>query len=132
MFKNVWAIVLGVIAAMVVLMISEPLISTIYQLPANINWKDESAVAKMIAEMPVKAFLYLLAVHCIAAFTGGLVATIVAKRVNIRPAIITSGLLIIAAIVNFIRIPHPMWFVVVNISVYIPFAYLGFLVVRKK
>jgi hypothetical protein len=132
MFKNVWAVVLGVIAAMLVMMAGEPMIGMIYKIPPDLNYNDKLAVAGMINNMPPLAFAFLLLVHSIASFAGGIVATLLSRRSTVRPALVTGILLVAAAIVNFIRIPHPFGFVMLNLVIYIPIVYLGYRVVRKK
>lgn len=132
MFKNVWAVVLGAISAIVVVSLGEAMLPLLYSFPANVDINDKAAVGKMIAAMPVAAFLLLLLIHVLAAFAGGVVASLASKRVTFRPPLIVGVILIISAIINMIKLPHPVWFMVANIAIYIPFVYFGYMVVRKK
>ncbi len=82
--------------------------------------------------MPDKAFMLLIVNYVICSFFAGLIAALVARRITALPSFVVGIVLTLAGLYNVINLPHPAWFSVVNLIVYIPFTYLGYLVVRKK
>jgi uncharacterized membrane-anchored protein YitT (DUF2179 family) len=68
----------------------------------------------------------------LSAFLAGFFATLISKRTQIIPAVVVGVVLTLSAIFNVIVLPHPLWFSVANLMVYVPFAYFGYLVIRKK
>jgi hypothetical protein len=48
-----------------------------------------------------------------------------------QPAIIVGIVLLLSGLFNLLYLPHPLWFVVLNLILYVPAAYLGYLLVKK-
>ena len=82
--------------------------------------------------MPGKVFGLLLVNYAVASFIAGLTATLIARRNTMRPAIVVGIVLTLAGLYNVLFLPHPLWFALVNLLVYLPFTFIGYLLVRKK
>jgi hypothetical protein len=83
--------------------------------------------------MPIAAFIWILLGYAVSAFAGGLIATLISGRRKALPAIIVGAVLMVGGIMNLIMIPyHPVWFMIANLIVYLPFAWLGYFFIRKK
>ena len=82
----------------------------IYPIPKGLNIDDKDAIAQMISEMPIAAFLWLLLGYAVGAFAGGISATILSGRKAQRPAITVGIILTIGGIINLTSIQHPFWF----------------------
>lgn len=82
--------------------------------------------------MPEKAFMLLAVVYIIGSFFAGIIATLVSKRVERTPAMVVGIVLTLAGLFNVFHTSHPGWFVAINLVIYMAFAYLGYLVARKK
>jgi hypothetical protein len=130
--KYVLPVVVGAMAGMILITLGEMWIETMFPLPAGTDKYDVDSLAKAMKTMPDKAFVLLLVNYMICSFGAGAIATLVAKRVLMRPAIVVGIVLTLAGLYNVINLPHPAWFTAVNLIVYLPFAYLGYLVTRKK
>lgn len=115
----------GLATAVIVIMAMEFLSSKIYPPPSGIDFQDPVALKAYVNSLPVTAFLLLLTGYALAAFLGGLVIKKVAKNNARRPVIILGIILTIFAVMNMISIPHPLWFVIINLLIYIPFALIG-------
>lgn len=129
--RYILPVVVGAMAAMMLIKVGEYFITAKY-FPLHVDVNDKAALATAIASMPSAAFLALLANYAVASFLGGLIAAIVAGRQVMRPSIIVGVVLTLAGLFTVISIPHPMWFTIVNLLVYIPCASLGYLTVRKS
>ena len=115
----------GLASAVVVIMAMEFLSSKIYPVPSGMNLRDPAALKLYVNSLPITASLLLLAGNALAAFVGGMVIKKAAKNNKTLPAIILGILLTVFAFFNLISIPHPLWFAIINLLVYIPFALIG-------
>ncbi|MBC7553986.1 MAG: hypothetical protein H7257_08405 [Taibaiella sp.] len=131
-FKNVWAVVTGAVSSILTIFAGEYGMSVFYPLPAGIDINNRYVLGKAIAAMPLSAFIFLLAAHALSAVVGGVVATLLSRRVNGRPAIVVGLILVISAVYNLYLIPHPIWFALINACEYLPLVYLGYLLSSKN
>lgn len=130
--KYILPVVAGCIVGITLITFGEMGLQHVYSLPAGIDPHNKEALGAAIKAMPIGAFMALLANYAFASFGGGLVASLVTGRTSPRAAIVVGIVLTAAGMINVFTIPQPVWFVIANLLVYIPFAYLGFLVVRRK
>jgi uncharacterized protein YacL len=56
---------------------------------------------------------------------GGWVTARMAYRSPITHGLVLGAIFLAAAVVNLLLIPHPVWFWVVGVAVFLPTAYLG-------
>jgi len=130
--KYVLPVVVGAMSGMILITLGEMWIETIYPLRAGTDKYDVDSLAKAIKEMPDKAFVLLLINYIVCSFLAGMISTLVGRRTSLRPALVVGIVLTLAGLYNVINLPHPLWFSVLNLLVYLPFVYLGYLIVRKK
>lgn len=110
MLKHILAGIAGIAMAMIVIIISEMYLEKL---------------------MPGHILYGLLAGYAIACFAGGAVATRVVGGQAMRPALIVGVVVMIGGIMNLTEIHHPLWFVIISQFMYVPFAYMGYLIFRK-
>jgi hypothetical protein len=125
MKRRILSVVSGSVAALLIIAGIEQLTPFFFDLPSHIAWNDKTALTAMVASMPLNAFLMILGGYILAAFTGGLIAGLIATENKTAAAIRVGFVLILGAIMHFVSIPHPRWFIIGSIAVYIPMAYLG-------
>jgi hypothetical protein len=130
--QYVLPVVAGAMAGMILISFGQQGMQLVYPMPAGTNINDKVGLGRAIAQMPMGAFVLLLANYCVCSFLAGIIATYVAKRVTGRPAIVVGIVLTLAGVANVVTIPHPLWFSIVSCLVYLPCSYLGYLVARKK
>jgi len=65
----------------------------------------------------------VLLAYVIGSFGAGFLTTAISPNKNL--ALITGFILLISGTINVLLIPHPLWFTIISISLYIPFAYAG-------
>lgn len=124
MMKRILAIILGLIISFIIISLFQKLGHKLYPPPEGINMNDKEAIKTLVASMPMGAFIVLLISYMLGAFGGGFIAARVSKD-RIRPSIIVGAVLMLAGLVNVIMIPHPLWFAILSIIMYIPMAYTG-------
>ena len=133
MRKRILSVLAGVGTGLAIVVITDEIAGKLYPHPSNIDFKNMEAVKAMVSSMPMGAFLTMLGGYIVAAFAGGLVATLVSGRENPRSAILTGGVLMVGGVMNVLAVPgHPIWFIASGVVCNILFSYLGFLIVRKK
>ena len=130
--QYVLPVVIGAMGGIMLITTGEMYIETMYPLAPGTDKYDVDSLAKGMKAMPDKAFILLLVNYIVCSFLAGLIATLVAKRITGRPAFVVGIVLTLAGIYNTLYLPHPAWFSVVNLMVYLPFAYLGYLLTRRK
>ena len=83
--------------------------------------------------MPATAYMILLAGSIIASYLGGLVITRMTGEKMMIPSLIIGTIVLLVGVLDGIFTPgQPVWFIIGNIVLCIPCAYLGFISVRKK
>ncbi|HEX8216004.1 MAG TPA: hypothetical protein VF577_00945 [Allosphingosinicella sp.] len=73
----------------------------------EVDLRDSEAVAALIAALPTGAFLFVVGAWLVAAFAGGLTASLVSGRV--WPAWLIGALVAAAGVANVFMFPHPTW-----------------------
>ena len=131
MAKQILAVIIGLVVAFAIIMAFEWADGALFKTPA-IDPRNPQTISDMMANMPLGAFIWLLLGYALSAFAGAAVATFISGRTNMQAALTVAGVLTAGAIMNLISIPHPMWFIVVNVLIYLPFAWLGYWVAKAK
>jgi hypothetical protein len=133
MLKRILSVIAGAIVAVGVIFACEAASSALYPCAPGTNFKDPEAVKAIMAAMPMGAWLTVLAGYAIGCFAGGLVASLVSGRETPRASLLVGVIVTIGGIMNTVELPgQPVWIIVVSFLIYIPFALMGHLVVRKK
>ncbi len=130
--KYVLPVVVGSAAGMLLIKMGELGLGKIYTLPVVTDLNNLEPLKAAILALPTSAFLLLLGNYVFASLVSGIASTLVIKGTSSIPAIISGSILTIGAIANLMRIPHPLWFSIANLIIYIPFAWLGYVALRKK
>jgi hypothetical protein len=125
MLKNLLSVVAGLMVAFLLIMIVELLSHQIYSLPNNIDANDKEAMKVFMTEIPTGALLMIILAYAIGSFGGGIITSLIASEKRIQLGITTGVVLLILGITNLISIPHPLWFNIASVLVYIPLAYAG-------
>lgn len=129
--KYVLPVVVGAMGAMILITLGETYIETIYPLAPGTDKYDAESLARGMKAMPDKAYILLLVNYMLCSFIAGIVSTLIIKRESARPATVVGLVLTFAGLYNFIYLPHPGWFAV-NLFLYLPFSYLGYLLLRRR
>jgi hypothetical protein len=97
----------------------------LYPLPAHLNLNDKAAATAAFSNLPAAALLLVLFGYALGSFFGGMVAARFALSKRVAHAVAVGLLLMVAGIANLLAYPHPLWFVVVSLLLYLPMAYFG-------
>lgn len=119
------SILSGILAAFIVISFIELISNQIYPLPEDFDISDRDASLKHISGLSNGAFALILLGHGLGAYTGGIVTARMAKIQKLNAALFTGLILMVAGIYNIVAIPHPTWFSITLLSLYVPLTLLG-------
>jgi hypothetical membrane protein len=125
MVKNVLSVIAGVIAGFILILVFETIGHLIAPLPEGIDISDIESIKENLDKIPVLNMVLVLVAYAIGAFGAGFVTIKIAKTQKINMALITGLILMLFGIFNLITIPHPVWFTIVNLFLFLPMAWAG-------
>jgi hypothetical protein len=123
--RSVLAVLAGLIAGSVLIAAIEGVSSLIYPLPSGLDPNDYDALRRYVDELPVGAFLFVLAAWAVGSFAGGWIAARLAGRAALAHGLIVGVFFLAAGLVNLLMIPHPVWMWVGGIAVLAGGGYVG-------
>lgn len=118
MGRKILAVVAGVFAAGVVILVVELL-------------GHELVVAQRGGEPTVAILLFVAVSWLLGSFTGALLAQRIDHSRLPVPALVTGGILLMLGVYNLVTLPHPAWFRVLGVFVFLPGTVLGIFFGRR-
>lgn len=109
MGRSIGAVVIGVIAGLVAVVVGDAIAVALFPLPPGIDPNDREALKAVAANLPTGAFLIVFLGWVAAAFVGPWAGAKVAQHNPPRHAMIVGGVLLAATLANLASIPHPLW-----------------------
>lgn len=125
MKRNIISVVVGLAVAIITFLIAETSTASLHPAPTNLDYKDSIAVKAFYENQPLSMWLLVLAGWVIGSLLCGLLIKIISKNENKKLPIIAGIILTLSAVANFFSLPHPTWFIVVGLIVFIPSTLLG-------
>jgi len=130
--RSLLACLAGLVLGSVVIGVVEFVGHQIYPPPAGIDPRDPESIRRAMETISMGALLVVLVAWAIGSVVGGLVAARLAPRQPMRCALIVGAMLLLAGIANLIMLPHPLWFSIVAVLLFLPAAWLGGRLARAK
>ncbi len=131
MFRRLVAFFIGITIAVVSFTFVEKLNAKLYPIPTNIDPHDLNQMKTYVAHLPSSALLILLLGWTLGSVICGFVIALISKSESRTPAYIAGLFLTTAGIVDLFMVPHPTWFIIIGMAVFIPFTLLGHLIAPK-
>jgi hypothetical protein len=125
MWRRVLGILGGVATAAVISTVAEGIEGLLHPLPPSVDPKNVETYRLYIARLPSSAFVLVLCGHALGSLAAGAIATLITRRAAIWPAVAAGVLLFFGGAINVIVLPHPTWFVGLDLASYVPLAWLG-------
>jgi hypothetical protein len=125
--RSILAVGAGLVLANLVIFSVQILIVVIFPYPEGVGRWNADAVKAHIEQhgFPTDVLLFVLAGYALGAFAGGFVAAWIARRALAVHAGVIAALLMAASVMNMLSIPHPIWFWIACLAVFLPFALIG-------
>jgi hypothetical protein len=125
MWRKVVGILGGIAAGAAISTAAEAVDGLLHPPPPSIDPGNVESYRVYVARLPSSAFLLILCGHALASVAAGVVATLIARRSALWPAMAAGALLLCGGALNVIALPHPTWFVGADLGCYVPLAWLG-------
>jgi hypothetical protein len=123
--RSIAAVVIGVIAALVIITLAQMLTVRLYPMTAGVNPQDQSAMIAWIQQLPAAALVIVLCGWALGAFVGGFISGKFDRAAWARQAVVIGILLLAAGVWNMTQIPYPIWMWVGAFVVFVPAAWAG-------
>src|SRR5687767_8295446 len=107
--RSALVLLAGVIAAVLVVVLVDTLVGSMYPLPDGTDLNDRASMQAAVASMPAAAFVLLLAGWVVAAAVGAYLAARLARRSAALHGLVVAIFVLMATIANLAAIPHPVW-----------------------
>ena len=130
--KYVLPVVVGAMIGMILTILGRNMVFSVYPLLPGTDKYDADSMARSMKLFPQKGYMLLLVNTFVCSYLAGLIATLVAGRMSMRPPLVVGFVLMLAGVYDLAYLGEPMWFAAANLVIYMPLAYLGYLTVRKK
>ncbi len=131
MLRGIAAIVAGVIAGIVVIMLVESAGHLIFPPPEGVDLKDPEALQSVMNEIPLGAKLAVLIAWGLGVAAGAIVARLIANR-GVFPAMAVAAVLFAGAAYTMTVIPHPAWMIVGAVAATLAGAFLAIMATPSK
>lgn len=125
MANRIFSILGGLVAGAIVIYIVELLSNLVYPAPAGLNPMDPESVKIYIDELPLGAFLFIALAWALGSLAGGFISGIIYPEQRTKFSIAVGVILMLFGLINLLTIPHPVWFWVLGLAVFVPCAYTG-------
>lgn len=131
------AVVLGVVAGMIVMMLLHMASTFVYPLPEGVDFmsqepENQERLMEWFGTLPAGAFLLAIVAHGLGCMFGAAVATLISRRNSLLPAIVVGVFFTIAGIMNLSSVPHPFWFPFLDLPVYLILAVIAGMLMKRK
>jgi hypothetical protein len=132
MKRDIISVVVGLATAFITFLIVETINASLHPTPTNLDFKDSIAVKTFYENQPLSLWLMVLAGWVVGSFLCGLLIKWISKNENKKPPLVAGFILTFSAIANFFSLPHPTWFMVISLLVFIPSTLLGHNIYKLK
>lgn len=126
MARNVISIITGLVVGLIVVAGIQMINYGLFPLPPGLDPGDREGMLEHIKGLPTLAYIILLVSHLAGSFMASITACKIATNQFLKIALGLGIFFMIMGIINMIRIPHPMWFMILDSCIYVPAAYLGY------
>lgn len=118
----VWA---GSLVAGLLVWVMELLGSLIYPPLSGMSSDDPATVKAAMANLPAGALILVLLGWIVGTFVGAWITALRADRAPIGHGLVLGGFFLVGAVLNMLMIPHPVWFWIVGMAIFLPAAFFG-------
>jgi hypothetical protein len=124
--RNVLSIFAGTFVAIILIALVQAVAHSMYPPPPGFDFNDPAALAELMATAPLGALLLVILSYALGTFAGSaLAARLSAPDGPIRQGLFVGALMLIAGVMNLKAIPHPLWFWIACIAVFLWTGWFG-------
>jgi hypothetical protein len=124
MRMSILGVIVGVVVAALLIGAVETVGGFVY-LPEGVDPSDRAAVEAVMANPPLGALLFVLFGWAVGTVCGAWLAVIIARRSPLYHALAVGLTMLAAGVVDMVLLPHPFWFWVLGIAIFIVSTLVG-------
>jgi hypothetical protein len=109
MIRSALVLLGGVIAAVIVVMLMDWVVATIYPFPSGTDLNNPESFREAVAGLPTGAFMLLVVGWALAGGVGSYIAARLATHARVIHGLIVALFVLVATVANLAKIPHPVW-----------------------
>ncbi|MGE4541421.1 MAG: hypothetical protein AB7D35_09180 [Bacteroidales bacterium] len=123
--RKIIAVLVGILAGFLIIELLEFLRQYFLPFQAEIIIKNNGFpdAQEWIEALPLNYFIFLLIAYLAGSFGAGFLTVTISPHKIL--AFVTGFALLISVVIQVFSLPHPLWFIIVSLSIFLPFAYLG-------
>ncbi len=123
--RSAAAVIAGLVVAFFVVAGLEAVSSRVYSQSPGVDVGNTDAIKAYMAQLPLGAFLFVLAAWAAAGFLGSWLATRLGPERRRAHGVVVGAILLAACIGNMLLLPHPAWFWAAALVIVLSCIYLG-------
>lgn len=114
--RTFFAAVLGIVVSFIIVFLVEMIGMNLFPIKMKVDPKNIQALRSMINNIPLPALITVIIGHGLGMFLGAFAAFKIQPK-SMTPMLMIFLLMLIATISNLAMIPHPMWFMITDVSI---------------
>jgi len=122
MARKIFGVIGGLALAFLLIMVLK-MVSSYFFAPPALDPSDPEAAKEIIRRMSPIGFLSVLAIYFVSTFVGGFTAAKISRQA--WAAWVVAAFILVAAIADVVRLPHPIWFTVLAVALIGAAGWLG-------
>ena len=131
--RNVLAVIAGLLAGSLLNGLIINFSGSVIPLPEGSDTSTTEGMQAAILLYEPKHFLFPFLAHALGTLVGAFVAAKISPNYGFKLAMVVGLFYLAAGIYMVIILPSPLWFDILDLAVaYLPMAYLGWLLAKKK
>ena len=131
MARNIIGVIIGVAAAGMVVFFIQSVSSSLFPIPLDLDQTDKEAMKEYVSTLPPFAFVLVLLSHFLGALAGAAIGSKVASSHQFKISMFIGVFMLLMGTISLITIPHPIWFMVADMFMYFPGAFLGYKIFQR-
>ena len=126
MIRRLLSVIAGIAIGVITIIILESVSHFMYPPPDDIYFENPDRLKSIMADAPIGSLILVIVAYALGAMAGGFTTCLMANRSKKVLALTTGLILMVFGILNMIMIPHPWWFWLMSLPVYMPMACAGY------
>ena len=123
--KNILIVIGAIIAGSVVVFGIESISHIMFPPPSDLQLDDMDSLKRYMPQAPAGSLALLILAHAAGALISGWIIGRFAHGDKRWVAMLTGVVWTFFGLINLVMIPHPIWFTIADICVYLPMTVLG-------
>lgn len=125
MSRSAIAIGVGLLVGVLTMAVIMSIGHALYPHAVDVNPDDKEAFRAAVAQLPLGSLVFVLLAWSLGSMHGGGMAAHLAYNSRVGHGLVVGGVLMLAGIWQLINIPHPTWFAVIGVLLFLPSAWIG-------